>query len=65
MLPSREPALRVVAAHALIAAFDADEGGLAAFGALRHRAAALLARKVHDLALDECGRGTESSIAPK
>jgi len=47
----------------LIAAFDTDEGGLAAFGALRHWAPAFLARQVHHLALDELGRA-ESQVTP-
>ena len=43
--PLASPAFRIVAARALVAALDADEGGLAAFGALAH---AVLARgEVH------------------
>src|SRR6185437_10253928 len=53
----RSAAFRIIAARALIAAFDPDECGLAAFRALRH-AAVLAAGQVDDLALREFGRAT-------
>src|SRR5580658_8302623 len=54
--PLASPAFRIVAARALVAALDADEGGLAAFRALRE-ATALVLRQVHHFTLDQLGRG--------